>query len=47
MLGFQISVSKSKCDIAIDAGTDTNGEKLLEDLASQLTVCFNHCLAEK
>lgn len=47
MPGFKISASKSKCDIAIDASTNTNGEKLLEDLVSQLLVCFNHWLAEK
>ena len=42
-----MSGSKSKLDIAIEASTNTNGEKLLEDLASQLLVCSNHWLAEK
>lgn len=42
-----MSASKSECDIAIDASTNTNSEKLLGDLASQLLVCFNHWLAEK
>jgi len=42
-----MSASKSKCDIAIGASTNTNGEKLLEDLTRQVLVCFNHRLAEK
>lgn len=42
-----MSASKSKCDIAIDVSTNTDGEKLLEDLVSLLLVRFNHWLAEK
>lgn len=30
-----------------DAGTNTNGEELLEDLTSQLLVYFNHWFTEK
>lgn len=45
MLGFKMNARKSKYDT--DAGTNTNGEELLEDLASQLLLYFNHWFAEK